>query len=135
MPNTRKRCVDCRFCSWERVDADGPQWPTCGNLETKEFDPPVFWLHPDSRACQLYEPRRPAQTRDALAAAHEKLLKVAQQRNQPPASRWHVLWQVAELMAMGAAGAGASNLDQTAGVMAFGCGLGLAVMSIIARLK
>jgi hypothetical protein len=46
----------------------------------------------------------------------------------------NVVGQAVELVAMGVAGAGASNLNQPPGVVAFGCGLCVAVLLLVARL-
>lgn len=134
MPSTQRRCAECKFCTWERVDADGPQWPTCTNSETKNFDPPIFWLHPDSRACQVFESRRTAADRSFPFAVHHQLREIANHRNQRPLGIWNVFGQAVELVAMGVAGAGASNLDQRPGVIAFGMGLSVAVVSLVARM-
>jgi hypothetical protein len=40
-----------QVCNWDRIDADGPQWPYCANPTTKEFAPPIYFLHAESLKC------------------------------------------------------------------------------------
>lgn len=134
MPSTRKLCVNCKSCEWVRMDADGPQWPTCSSPKTKEFNHPIFGLHLDSRACKLFEMRPGGRSQLTVATAHRKLMELAAQKSKVAAHSWQVLWKTAELLAVGVAGAGASNLSQTRGVIAFGCGLGVAVLSMVIRI-
>jgi len=53
----RRRCPECKHCSWYRIDTDGFQQPFCDNERTKEFPYPIGWLHSNSPACKLFEIR------------------------------------------------------------------------------
>ena len=133
MPGTQKHCTECAYCSWERIDADGRQWPCCNNPGMK------LYLLPDgAKACDLFESRpAPSVSPQAMASAVQKRLsRLAEHRRlRSSTPQWQVIAQGLELLAMGVAGAGASNLGRTSGVIAFGCGLGLAVVSLVARLS
>jgi len=135
MPNTQRRCAECKFCVWERVDTDLPQWPRCDNSATKLFDHPIGWLHPDSLSCNLFESRLLATgRRGTLTAFQRRSTETAEERRHVTSGRtWNLLGQGGELVAMAVAGAGASNLDKVPGIVAFGVGLSTAVILVIIR--
>jgi hypothetical protein len=54
LPNNSKLCIQCIWLKIERVDCDGPRWPTCENPATKSLDPPICFVQQDSRACSEF---------------------------------------------------------------------------------
>ena len=70
-------------------------------------------------------------THDHVRAA---AFSIAKSYGKPPKSKWLVPAQIGEYVAVAVTGAGASNLDESMGMAAFGLGLAIAVILIVARL-
>jgi hypothetical protein len=87
-----RRCPECRFCNWYRVDSDVQQ-PFCDNVATKDFKHPIDGLHPDSSACKLFK------IRDAkLAASRSPVSGDSAGDLQAGLKAWHpALLQIASL--------------------------------------
>ena len=70
-------------------------------------------------------------THDHVRAA---AYSIANSYGKPTKSKWSTVGQIGEYVAIAVAGAGGSNLDDQYGVLAFGVGLSIAVILIVARL-